>query len=295
MTPTPRTAALEGVLRVGVCIAAILCGVSWRSATVGAEGSPAPGAATTRAGGPASGTGREPNVPPPRSAGSRPTDIARQLYLVARLKMSRGAIDEARLLLEEALEFTPTWAQAKLALARCLRISGRPASERAAPLGEALSVDPNNHETLYELGLVAEETGRPDTAIERYQAALGLRPDMQHAGGRLAALLVQRERWAEALPLLERTATDAPEDPVACSLLAVVLEGLGRTAEAERVLRRLVSFDTPPQPHMLRRLAAFYERRGDAAAQQRTLRRLERVQPDPATRRRLRPLRPSRR
>jgi len=221
--------------------------------------------------------------------------VARDLYLVARLKMSRGALTEARPLLEEALQFTPTWSRAKLALARCLRLQGRPASERAPLLDEALAVEPGNHELHYELGLVAEEQDDPAAAIRRYQAALELRPELKHACERLSALLVQRERWAEALPLLERAVATDATDPVARSLLAVVLEGLKRPAEAEQILIQLMREQKSPQPHLLRRLAAFYGRQGDAAGQQRMLRRLRRLQATPQARRRMRPLRPSRR
>ena len=46
----------------------------------------------------------------------------------------------------------------------------------AADLEHALTLNPNNYEAIYGLGLIFEIVGQPDTALEAYERALTIHP-----------------------------------------------------------------------------------------------------------------------
>lgn len=209
-------------------------------------------------------------------------DDARRAYLEARLLLQEQKHAEARRLLDAVLALAPTWSLPKLALARSLREQGSEQQRREELLQEAAAVDPENHQVLYELGLLHEEAGRRADAITCYRKAVERRPDLIHAQERLGVLLAEAGELDEARGHLEVVAADQRGNLVAVSLLATVLEGLHRYEEARERLEQLVAL-APEQALYLTRLAAFYQRQGDTAAMNATLgkarRLLERQQP----------------
>jgi len=211
-----------------------------------------------------------------------PLERARLAYFDARRLMAESRFEEVLPLLEGLLEITPTWSLAKLALAQTLRSLDREPDRRARLLAEAIEVDPDNHQLLYELGLSHEERREPAEAIRRYRQAVVRRPDLTHAHERLGALLLEAGELDEARGHLEVAAAQRPTNPVTVSLLAVGFEGLHRPDDAERQLKRLIVL-APQQPYLYSRLAAFYLRHGrqaESAAAQATARRLlERAAP----------------
>ncbi len=74
---------------------------------------------------------------------------------------------------------------------------------------EAVDNDPELPDTHNGLGLIyAYSFGRPDEAQKEFLQALQLKPDFSEARTNLGALYISRGRFAEAIPLLEKSAAD---------------------------------------------------------------------------------------
>ncbi|MFP3942736.1 MAG: tetratricopeptide repeat-containing sulfotransferase family protein [Alphaproteobacteria bacterium] len=109
--------------------------------------------------------------------------------------------------------------------------------------------------TLMERGIDAHRHRRVEEALERYRAALELRPGDAEANSLYGLALVHLGRPAEAESLL-RKAVEAEPDQIGFRLnLAECLEATGRFAEAAREIERVVS--TNPQ------FARGWEKSGD--------------------------------
>ncbi|MDH3919350.1 MAG: tetratricopeptide repeat protein [Rhodospirillales bacterium] len=124
-----------------------------------------------------------------------------------------------------------------LAKAAQLGQAGRLA-EAAALCEEVLKGAPDNVEALHLLGLVALQSGRPQDALERFQAAVkiddGFAPAHNHAGVALCAL----GRLAEGIASYRRAVGCAANDPNAHHNLGVALLRQREHREAVAVLKR---------------------------------------------------------
>jgi tetratricopeptide (TPR) repeat protein len=227
---------------------------------------------------------------PPPVDGLPPLEQARRIYLYARELMAANRIEAASQQLERVLQITPTWSLPKLALAQCHRFLGHPFEPREILLVEAQEVDPENHQVLYELGLLHDERDQKEQAIDCYARAIERRPDLLHARERLGLLYSETGQLDDAPAQLEMLIAAQPGNPLAISQLAGGLEKLHRVEDAEARLLQLVAL-APDRTLFYARLVAFYQRQGDgkkaSAIQEKARRALEKTQP---TRQAMRPL-----
>ena len=104
---------------------------------------------------------------------------------------------------------------------------------------EAVDDDPDLPDTHNGLGLIyAYSFGRPDDAQKEFQRALQLKPDFSEARTNLGALYISRGRFAEAVPLLEKSAAD----PIYKDRVIAQTDlgwALYKTGAAERGIREL--------------------------------------------------------
>jgi len=110
-----------------------------------------------------------------------------------------------------------------------------------AELRAALRQDPRVRRAHYYLGMIAvlqEGTAGLDEALREFQWELKLAPRDPLASLRLGMALVEAQRQAEALPLLERAARAAPPPADALHYVGRCLLALERPAEAVTALRR---------------------------------------------------------
>jgi tetratricopeptide (TPR) repeat protein len=84
-----------------------------------------------------------------------------------------------------------------------------------------------------------ERAAQLDSALGGFQAALDTDPDYAPANRRLGNLLVGRESFNEAVPLLERAYAHEPTNPAAIKGLGLAYVWVGRTEEAAQVLQEL--------------------------------------------------------
>jgi tetratricopeptide (TPR) repeat protein len=164
---------------------------------------------------------------------------------------------------------------------------------------QVLLLAPDNTVAWYNLGVAAQMLGRVPEAEQAYRELLARQPESASALNNLAALLLDRGVYGEALPLLERVVQASPGNAVAwfrlgqcqagtarteaalasyrkalsvrpdfpeCSYaLALQLGARGDYDEAQAMLRQLLARN-PDSPDLVAALAGLYEFRGDRAA-----------------------------
>jgi len=123
----------------------------------------------------------------------------------------RAAVEEAEAHAEVALELAPGMADARLALARIYRATGRQ-EEAAAEVEAALAHHPRADVVQRELGRVAERMGDLDEAERSLRAAASLRPDDWTNWNTLGNFYARNGRYDEALDAYVQSADVAPGD-----------------------------------------------------------------------------------
>ena len=97
--------------------------------------------------------------------------------------------------------------------------------------------------SLAQQGIVAHQRGDIETAERAYRAALRAEPEQPLALHYLGVVLFQRTRYAEALPLLERSAALVPAESEFHNNLGLVLAALDRNDEAIAAYRRALDLE----------------------------------------------------
>ncbi|MDE3200229.1 MAG: tetratricopeptide repeat protein [Acidobacteriota bacterium] len=99
-----------------------------------------------------------------------------------------------------------------------------------------LSIDPRNGNAGYELAVLDAEQGRPDEARRQFQSVLANFPDFEEALVGLAGVLLDQQKAAEALPILEHATHLRPDDEVAWYRLAQAYRAIGNRQEQATAL-----------------------------------------------------------
>jgi len=155
--------------------------------------------------------------------------------------------DAAARLFAEVVKGRPI-PQTHVLIGRTYRDFGHYDAARAA-LRAALKQDPTVRRAHYYLGMIAvleNGTAGLDEAIREFQAEIRLAPRDPLASLRLGMALVEAQRQAEALPLLERAARSQPPPADAFHYLGRALLSLDRPPEAEAALRRALELTQGP-------------------------------------------------
>jgi Flp pilus assembly protein TadD len=99
----------------------------------------------------------------------------------------------------------------------------------------------DNARVLYVEGLLAQDQGRSDFAIEHFRQAAAMDPSLRDARTALAKALVENRRWLEAVEVLEPLTKDDPQSFLGAYLHALALYHVRTPREAEPEARRAVS------------------------------------------------------
>jgi tetratricopeptide (TPR) repeat protein len=106
-----------------------------------------------------------------------------------------------------------------------------PSKARAA-LQRALTIDPDNVDARYNLGLLASAEGDLDGAIEHFDTLLAKRPDHELAALSLAQLAVRRNDYSRAAQTLDRAIKSRAGSPALFLERGIVSEHMGEYAPA---------------------------------------------------------------
>jgi tetratricopeptide (TPR) repeat protein len=152
--------------------------------------------------------------------------------LLARAIGEEGRTSEATALLEEALQFAPDYAPARVAHGDLLAKQNQHALA-VADYEAGLQLDPNNADTHNNLANSLEFLGRHDEALQHYHAALELNPDFALAQYNFALALARSDRQNEAEAHYRAAINLNRGNTSAHYNLAEVLVHLGRLDDAK--------------------------------------------------------------
>ena len=138
------------------------------------------------------------------------------LYLRGMAHFMMGRPDEARAGFEAATTLDPDHARAWISLAKLLHDKGGHGgvgrhTDVIAVYERALRLSPDNAIIEIELGKVAQEEGRPEASEEWYRKALAHAPGDPLADSLLAILLVEQDRLTEARRHADKAFETLPE------------------------------------------------------------------------------------
>jgi len=119
--------------------------------------------------------------------------------------------------------------------------------EAEAELRKAISLNPDQAEWHYNLGLTLEAAGRINEAIQEFEICTDLEPDNPQPLVNLGINLNRLEKYTVAIERLERAAKLAPDfEPAYCPQITA-FTSLGRHEEAEEIfyMARLIKDECP--------------------------------------------------
>ena len=221
-------------------------------------------------------------------------------YRLGMAYRARGDAERARLHLEQSGEGPVTFPDPVLDAAHrrvtgvgALIVVGQLAARAGAAataearFREALALDPKSPEAHHALGAFYEEQGRTGEALEHYVAALDLGLANSALGLHAGRLLRETGRAGEAVAILERAASSAPDSSLIAAELAAALAAAGDRDRALDAYGRAIALEGDARSRAL-----LYFRRAGLLADARP----RRPKPRPTWRRRSlsRPISPRR-
>ncbi|MBB3194171.1 XrtA/PEP-CTERM system TPR-repeat protein PrsT [Roseateles terrae] len=194
-------------------------------------------------------------------------DATRQALLLVRAGASSDLGDAARAqtLVEEARALAPQQPASWIAEVP-LRVRARQFDKADAAADRALQLAPRDPEALYQKATIAHVQSRLDDALRGYEQVLAV--DARHLEAQLAraGILVDLGRQDAATAALQALLKQAPNEPRALYLNAVLAERRGDSAAASQALRAVTTQLDPvpmdyiryrPQALMLNGLAHY--------------------------------------
>src|ERR1700733_11066496 len=144
---------------------------------------------------------------------------------------------------------------------QALNAGDYPAAE--AGFNKILAADPRNVSALANLGVLYAKTHRYGKAIQVYQRALRVSPQLREIQPDPGPAYLKQEDYVHALPYFRELHARSPSDPQATMLLATCLTFSGHADQGLSLLKPLT--DTPDaDPAALYLLGVAYARAGQA-------------------------------
>src|ERR1700691_5308866 len=144
---------------------------------------------------------------------------------------------------------------------QALNAGDYPAAE--AGFNQVLKLDPRNVSALSNLGVLYARTHRYGKAIEVYQRALRISPQLREIQLDLGLAYLKQEDYIHALPYFRQLPARSPSDHQAAMLLATCLTFSGHADQGLSLLKPLIAGDDP-DPAALYLLGVAYSRAGQA-------------------------------
>lgn len=120
-------------------------------------------------------------------------------------------------------------------------------SAAAIEFENELEVDPNNGNARYELGVIADEDGKYETARDQFQQVLLRYADFEEALVALGGCYLEMSMPSDAVPPLQRAAKLRPDDKVAWYRLSRAQHATGDDAAAAKSMATFRSIQDPNQ------------------------------------------------
>lgn len=217
-------------------------------------------------------------------AGIAGASAASYEFAVGKLLALEGSVDEAIEAFDRALKLAPKPTDAAYILLEEAQLLSRRAQygrnpaarqtdlRRAAErLAEGRRIAPENLDVLRAIGSVhldlaaSGDAAGVETAREAFEAVLKREPNDVEAGVSLGRIYLDQDQPAKAADLLRDLVDKVPQERMAYALLVESLLRSNRSAEAEKALTEILSFD-PRSLEARLTLADLQGKRGDAKA-----------------------------
>ena len=178
----------------------------------------------------------------------------------------RGAMDEAAVQFQAAMQIQPGFAEARYNFGNVLLWEGRK-DEAAVQFQKVLEIQPDYAEAHNNLGNLLLEKGQTDAAMNHFQTALEIQPDFAEAHYNLCKALLELGKAREALAQGQAALKLQPDNPEVLSLLAWVLAtwpepAIRNGAQAVELARKANECSGGHSPPVLQALAAAYAESG---------------------------------
>jgi tetratricopeptide (TPR) repeat protein len=145
--------------------------------------------------------------------------------------------------LDRAVGLQPRLVEARQKRAEALFDLGR-RDDAVADLEALVSLDPLHHpRSWFNLGVLRMEVGRPAEALEAFQEAARLDPDLVEAHLLVGSAALERGDLDEAASAFRAALAAAPADPAVHGNLALLAMARDAPAEARRHLERVLELD----------------------------------------------------
>ncbi len=188
----------------------------------------------------------------------RPGDAGRWLAL-AEAYMAADAFDLSIPLLEQAVRLAPRHAEARRALVVALQEVGR-GREALTHVREAIRLDPGEPaDQAFDLANALEAAGDLEGAAGQFRHTIAIDADQPAAWIRLAFILSNKAKPADAVPVFERAAELRPGSTRVWNGLADAAARAGHLEKAVEAFRRSLAI-APDQPNILCSLGAILRR-----------------------------------
>ncbi len=172
-----------------------------------------------------------------------PSDIAESLELQNRGlgHLTRYDYTKALETLEQAYALTPDWQAAKFHLALAYQHANDETRPKAlAMMRQIAAADPNHSRAVFAAGILAENAGETDEAIEHYRRAYRNTEDPV-IGAKLGGILLSSDLIDEAFEVLSQVHEDRPALIAPVNSLQLLHRRRGETARADELLALLRS------------------------------------------------------
>ena len=193
----------------------------------------------------------KPQAPKPAPPGEQ--ELPTYYFLLGRFLEGEGKIDEAAAALRKAGDLDPTSAEPRAELAALYARADR-AAEAVAAAEDAVKIDPKNREANRILGSVLasyaaqRQAVKPGDDVSAYGARALAALEIARGEGTgdlsvdlaLARLYIERDRPADAIPLLRRIVNEQPQYAQGSILLAEAQEATGSPDAAIQTLSTLL-------------------------------------------------------
>jgi tetratricopeptide (TPR) repeat protein len=161
----------------------------------------------------------------------------------------QGKIDQARAQIRQAPEHSPEDARAKLIAEAQILSDAKRWRDAEGVLAQANQRFPDDPDLLYEQAMLAERLDKLDEMERLLRKVIALKPDNQNAYNALGYSLADHNlRLPEARALIEKALQLAPGEPFITDSLGWVDFKMGRTDEAEKLLRQ--AYTARPDPEI---------------------------------------------
>ena len=166
-------------------------------------------------------------------------NVSRVQVQRANVLARKGQMDEARRLIASVPAQTDEEKRARLFSEVHLLREFQQHTQAYQLLADALQAQPDDNDLAYELAMTAEKLERLDEMERLLRGIIARKPDFHHAYNALGYSLAERNlRLDEALALIQKALSFAPDDPFITDSLGWVEFRLGRHQEALRLLQK---------------------------------------------------------